>query len=310
MEKLILVTGATGFTGGHLARCLMHNGGRVRALVRDAGRAQDLSRQGIELAFGDLRDKRSLQAATDGVHTVYHIGALFRPENVPSKEFFNTNVAGTRNLLDASIASGVQRFVHCSSVAVHGDLRVIPGTESSPYAPWGDYQNSKAEGEKLVIRYMREQRLPISIFRPVGIYGPGDLRFLKLFKAVKRRLFCMIGDGNVWFHMIYIDDLVNGIISCGEQEKAVGEIFILAGSEPCLLTDLVKTIANILGVPKPRLKIPIAPSMSLDILQKFCASHSESIRRFIGGVSVSFSTIAVSPSTKQKPCLIGGQWWS
>jgi nucleoside-diphosphate-sugar epimerase len=255
----ILVTGGTGFTGSHLCERLAKTGYAVRALVRDPSRGAELSRWGVELVTGDLRDPASLAHAMQGIGVVYHIAALFRPENVSRREMWETNVQGTKNMLDAAVKGGVQRFVHCSTVGVHGDIKHPPANEETPYAPGDYYQESKTEGERVVLAYMAEERLPIVVFRPGGIYGPRDLRFLKLIKAIKTRKFVMLGSGEVIYQMIYIDDLIDGILLCGTSEKAIGNVYILTGEEPVTLNQLVQAIAAVLSVPPPRLRFPVTP---------------------------------------------------
>ena len=255
----ILVTGATGFTGSHLCERLARERYAVRALVRDPKRSDALRRCGVEVAVGDLRDAGSLKQAAVGRDVVYHIAALFRPENVSRKDMWETNVIGTKNMLAAAEKAGVQRFVHCSTVGVHGDIQNPPANETTPYAPGDYYQDSKTEGEKVAVEYMRANRVPVVVFRPGGIYGPGDLRFLKLFKAIQRRKFVMLGSGNTLYQLIYIDDLVDGILLCGLKEQAVGNVFILTGKVPITLNELVKAIAKTVGVDPPRLRFPVAP---------------------------------------------------
>lgn len=258
-HESVLVTGATGFTGGHLCRGLVARGYQVRALVRDEQRAGDLRQLGVELIQGDLRDPAALARAVNNVQTVYHIAALFRQESVSRQIMWETNAEGVRKLLDAAIAANVARFVHCSTVGVHGEIKQPPATETSPYGPGDDYQESKTAGEKIALEYMEAGRLPITIFRPGGIYGPGDLRFLKLFRGIKRRKFIMFGSGQVLYQLIYIDDLVEGIIRCGTQAAAVGEVYILTGAAPVTLNQLVQQIAAVVAVPPPRLRLPVLP---------------------------------------------------
>jgi len=255
----VLVTGATGFTGGHLCRRLARDGYPVRALVRDRDREAELRREGIAPVLGDLRDPQSLERAAEGVDLVYHVAALFRQENVSRKEMWDTNVEGTRNMLDAALKAGVRRFVHCSTVGVHGDIKNPPANEEAPYGPGDHYQESKTEGERIVLSYMAERRLPIVVFRPGGIYGPRDLRFLKLFKAIKTRRFIMLGSGEVLYQLIYIDDLIDGILLCGAKQNAIGNIYILTGKEPATLNHVVQVIAEIVGVPSTRLRFPVTP---------------------------------------------------
>ncbi len=258
MTQSILVTGGSGFTGGHLCRKLAAMGYSVRALVRHLP-CPPLQYPGIEPVLGDLRDADSLARAVQGIETIYHIAALFRPENVTRQDFWAANVEGTRNLLDAAVQAGVQRFVHCSTVGVHGDIQTPPATEETPYGPGDDYQDSKTAGEQLVRTYQQAGKLPLVIFRPGGIYGPGDRRFLKLFRAIARRRFIMFGSGEVLYQLIYIDDLIEGIVQCGTQTPALGNIYILTGQQPVTLNVFVQEIAAVLQVPPPRLRLPVMP---------------------------------------------------
>jgi nucleoside-diphosphate-sugar epimerase len=258
-SEKILVTGGTGFTGGHLCERLARTGYAVKALVRNPGRCSSLSQWGVELVAGDLRDPESLKQATRGIAVVYHVAALFRPENFSRKEMWEINVQGTRNILEAAIKAGVQRFVHCSTVGVHGEIKNPPGNEETPYGPGDHYQESKTEGERLVLQYRNQGRLPIVIFRPGGIYGPRDLRFLKLIKGIKTKKFVMLGSGEVNYQMIYIDDLIDGILLCGTRKGAVGNTYILTGETAVTLNHLVRVIAEVLGVRPTRLHFPVTP---------------------------------------------------
>ncbi|MCK4596587.1 oxidoreductase, partial [bacterium] len=101
------------------------------------------------------------------------------------------------------------------------------------------------------------------------IYGPGDLRFLKLFKAIKKHRFVMLGSGRVLYQLIYIDDLIDGILSCGTRDQAVGRVYILTGEKPVTLNHLVKVIATVLDVSIPRLRVPVAPVYLASALCEF-----------------------------------------
>ncbi len=259
MSKQVLVTGGTGFTGGHLCRRLVSEGYGVRVLVRENSPSQALKALGVELVTGDLDNPTSLTLAVSGIDTVYHLAALFRPENVTRQDFWRTNVEGTRHLIEASVKAGVNRFVHCSTVGVHGEIKNPPAIEETPYAPGDDYQCSKTEGEKVALKYMREGQIPMVIFRPGGIFGPGDLRFLKLFRAIKNRRFLMLGSGEVLYQLIYIDDLVEGILRCGTYDNAPGNVYILTGTEPITLNHFVQEIADVVEAPFPKWRLPVMP---------------------------------------------------
>jgi nucleoside-diphosphate-sugar epimerase len=256
----ILVTGATGFTGGYLARRLSANGHVVRALVRSPEKGQSLAELGIEILAGDVTNPASLDRVMEDVELVYHIAATFRQENISDKKMWAINCQGVQNMLDAAIAAGtVKRFVHCSTIGVHGNIKNPPADEETPYNPDDVYQQSKTGGEKIAIEYMKQGKLPITIFRPGGIYGPGDTRFLKLFRPIKKQRFVMIGSGEVLYTLIYIDDLIDGILLCGNHPNAVGNIYILTGEPALTLNEFVATIAEVMDVPPPRWRVPVSP---------------------------------------------------
>jgi len=256
----VLVTGATGFIGGRLCAKLVQQGCDVRALVRDLARASELREHGVETMLGDLCDRASLNRTTADVDTIYHFAAVFRKE-VPRKEIWRTNVDGVENLLDAAAHSGVKRFIHCSSTSVYGLHPRTPTTEDSPFAPIrGDlYQASKLAAERHVSCYGSRGNLAATIIRTTGVYGPGDLRFLKLFKAIARKRFVMIGRGEVLFSMIYIDDLLDGIVRCATNAGAMNNHYLLTGNKPITLNDTVRVIAEAVEVPPPRLHVPVMP---------------------------------------------------
>jgi nucleoside-diphosphate-sugar epimerase len=254
--KTVLVTGGAGYTGGHLCRKLAARGDHVRTLVLPGMDASALKPLGVEIVEGDLTRKESLAPAVRGAAVVYHIAAVYREQNVPRRVFWDVNVGGTRNLLESAAAAGVKRFVHCSTVGVQGDIEDPPANEDAPYAPGDYYQESKMEGELLALRFHREGKLPVVVFRPVGIYGPGDTRFLKLFRNVRKP---MIGTGNVLYHLTYIDDLVEGIRLAGETSGVDGETFTLAGPRYTTLNELYAAIAEAVGAKPSRVHLPLWP---------------------------------------------------
>jgi nucleoside-diphosphate-sugar epimerase len=260
MRPIALITGATGFLGGHLARRLSEDGQyEVRALVRESSDSDALQQLGVDLAVGDLKDRSSLQAAVSGASIVYHLAANFRTEHLTHDDMWRTNVEGTRDVLEVSREAGVERFVHCSSVGVHGAIDNPPGNEETAFDPGDRYQATKAEAEILATKFGMEHSLPVVIFRPAGIYGPGDLRFLKLFKSIKSGVFRMIGSGRVLYQMVYVEDLVDGILLCGVSDKAPGEAFILTGKRPETLNTITQAIAQTLGVELSSFRVPAAP---------------------------------------------------
>jgi nucleoside-diphosphate-sugar epimerase len=265
----VLVTGANGFTGSHLCKHLRQKGYHVAGLVRKSSDLTLLKGIEVELVYGNFADKASagdLRAAMKGVETVYHIAAAYRTEGVPNKYFWQVNVEGTRHLLEAALRSNVNRFVHCSTVGVQGDIKNPPATEEAPYGPGDVYQESKLEGEKLARRFFDEHRLPGVVVRPAGIYGPGDQRFLKIFKFINNGKFRMFGNGEVLYHMTFVEDLVAGIALAGEKNEALGQVFTIGGSEYTTLNELVARMAAALGVAKPAKHFPVWPVWTAGLL--------------------------------------------
>ncbi|MEM1071362.1 MAG: NAD-dependent epimerase/dehydratase family protein [Planctomycetota bacterium] len=264
----ILVTGAAGFTGGALARRLLGQGHRVRVFVRDDPRAAKLEAEGFEVVRGDLLNAEDIDRAVAGSRLVYHIAALFRPNKDTDDMFRAVNRDAVRVLLDSARKHGVERFVHCSTCGVHGAPKNVPTDENEPFRPADIYQETKLEGELIAQEVMKTGQ-PVSIFRPGSIYGPGDDRFVKLLRPIRSGSFRMFGPGTARFHLTYIDDLVDGILLCGTHERALGEVFILAGPEYVSIWDLVRTVAEAMGVDPPKGSLPLAPLITAATICEF-----------------------------------------
>lgn len=263
-DRTTLVTGATGFTGGALARRLLERGDRVRTLVRPNTPADELESAGAEVVRGDLRNAEDVSRAVEGVDTIYHIAAVFRSPGLPDQYYHDVNAGGVRNVVAAARSHRVRRTVHCSTVGVHGHVSEIPADEDSPDNPGDIYQETKLAGERIAQEAFADD-VPGVVFRPAGIYGPGDVRFLKLFRAIKKRRFPMFGSGETLYHFTYIDDLVDGILLCGERPDALGRTYILAGESYVTLNELVRLIAEAMDVPPPRIHLPFWPLMAASI---------------------------------------------
>lgn len=258
-----LVTGATGFLGGHIVRALVERGERVRALVRPTSRIAPLIAQNVEIVTGYLENSADVLRAAEGAHAIYNIAGAFRTFAQSDDHFYAVNARGVDNVLAAARRHGVTRTVHCSTIGVHGDVPQIPCHEESPLNPGDAYQRSKLEGDNHARDAFKAGDPPGVVVRPASMYGPGDLRFLKLFRAVQRGTFRMFGDGRTLFHGVYIDDLVDGFLLCGEHPAALSaEVLILAGPRWVTLDELVALVARSVGVRPPRLHLPLGPLLA------------------------------------------------
>ncbi len=256
----VLVTGAGGFTGLALARSLAAQGRPVRGLVRRVASAPELSAAGAEVIAGDVRDESVVRGALRDVDLVYHLAAVFRRAGVPDSEYRSVHVDATRLLIEAAADAGVRRVVHCSTVGVHGDVQGdAPATEDAPFHPMDIYQQTKLEGEWMARETARRVGMQVTVVRPGPIYGPGDRRLFKLIGGVARRRFRLLGSGRPRFQMVYVDDLIDGMVLAGDQPEANGRTYILTGVEAPTLTELVNEIAEVAKVRPPRLRLPVWP---------------------------------------------------
>jgi nucleoside-diphosphate-sugar epimerase len=260
----VFITGGTGFIGTHLCLQYARKGHQVVTVSRQATPAENenaefLQQNGIETVRGDIMDKDLLGKCCRGAAVVHHIAAAMREANIADSHFWKVNVQATQELLEAARSEGVQRLVYCSSIGAMGKFPKKPANEHSECKPMDIYQVTKRAAEKLCLEFFQATGLPLSIVRPADVYGPRDRRLLKLFRAIKKRTFALIGDGRNEHHMVYIDDLVAGMMGAAEVKEAVGEVFILAGEQPIRVKELVLAIAKDLAVPPPRLRLPLFP---------------------------------------------------
>lgn len=225
----VLVTGVTGFIGSHVARRLVaERKARVRGLARDPSKAEELVKLGVEVVQGDLTDPASLERAVRGCSVVIHTAA--QVSSVPDREAFErSNVNGTQSLLRAAVEAGVSRFVHLSSIAVFGLAASGEVTDESPRRHSGDpYCDTKFDGEEVVLRCQRERRLPIVILRPSAVYGPGSTHWsIVPLKRIKKGKMTLFDGGHGRLNYVYIDNLVDAILLAAEDDRAVGESFIV-----------------------------------------------------------------------------------
>jgi nucleoside-diphosphate-sugar epimerase len=255
----IALTGATGYTGGRLLRALLARGEEVAVLARPASVTPALTASGARLVVGDLRDERVIDDLVRGADAVVHVAAVYRTAGHPDAYYRDINVGGTERLLEAALRQGVRRFVQTSTVGVHGHIEHPPADEASPFAPGDIYQRTKAEAETLALAFGREHGLGVTVVRPGAIYGPGETRLLKVFRAIARGYYAIVGDGRPFYHLVFIDDLIDGFLLALAAPGAVGGAFILAGPDYVSQEDLAAAIVRATGGRVLPFRIPAAP---------------------------------------------------
>jgi dihydroflavonol-4-reductase len=255
--KPILVTGASGFVGWHVARRLIDRGGRVRALVRDPARLRELD--GVEPRIGDLRDRASLERAVEGCGVVYHVAADYRLWTREPQEMFRSNVEGTRSLLEAARDVGVERFVYTSTVGCIGMPAGGLGEEESPVSLGqmaGPYKQSKFLAERLAEEFA-ESGFPVVIVNPTAPVGDRDFkptptgRIVVDFVRGKMPAFLDTG-----LNVVDVGDVADGHLAACERGR-VGERYIL-GAENLTLQQIFVALGEITGRPAPKIRVPYA----------------------------------------------------
>lgn len=255
----IVITGASGFLGHHLSHYLYQRGHQVYPLVRSSEKAKVFEGKGLHPRVGDVGDREFLQSLFSEVDVVFHLAALFNNPESSWDDYSRVNVESVRTVLEVAKECGVSRVIHCSTVGVASGNGKEASSESAPYSPPEDdkYEKTKCEGEKVALDFYRQEGLPIVVIRPAQVYGPGDVRKAKFYRMVKKGL--LVGSGNNWKHLVYIDDMSRAFELAMLNEQAVGEVFIIAGERPILLKDLVSIVSKELGVDFPKTRLPAAP---------------------------------------------------
>lgn len=267
----VALTGGTGYTGGRLLRLLRERGHSVRALVRPASVTPELRSSGITLVEGGLGDRDAAARLVEGAETLIHVAAVYRTAGHPDSYYRDVNVGGTEALLEAAARAGLSRFVHTSTVGVHGHVEHPPADETAPIAPGDVYQATKAEAEALALEFHRRRGLPVAVVRPGAIYGPGETRLLKLFRSIARGHYAIVGSGRSFYHPVYIDDLLDGFLLALERPEAVGEAFLIAGPRYVSQTELARLIAEATGGRVLPFHVPAAPlQWAGDLCEAIC----------------------------------------
>lgn len=260
----VLVTGAAGLLGGHVAELALERGDAVRVLARPGADVSWLAKAGVEVCWGDLTDRPPAAAAVEGVDCVLHCAARTGPWG-PEAEYELVNVRGLKTLVEVAMAAGVRRIVHVSSITVHG--LDVHGTadETTPLRGGSDpYSRSKVAGEHLLQQLIRYKGAPVTIVRPGLIYGPRDTNsFGRFARLVEQGKMLLIGSGNNHLPLIYVRDVAQGILLASEIDQALGRAYLLVNDEPVTQRDYFNAIARELGVASPRRHIPYRLALAL-----------------------------------------------
>jgi nucleoside-diphosphate-sugar epimerase len=253
----VLITGGGGFLGRHLVQALVARGEAVRVLALPGEDVTSLEELGVAFHRGDICCPETLVGATQGAEAVVHLAGMIGVWR-PLSDYVAANVTGTENVCRAALARGVRRVVHVSSWTVYGLDRGAPCHEDQGLAPFSEpYAISKAEGDRLVQRMIGDAGLPAAIVRPGTFFGPGDrLHFDRIADRVRRGRGLIIGQGNNALPLVYVTDVVQGLLLALDHPAAVGEAFNITNDAPLSQQEFLESIASEIGATPPRVHAP------------------------------------------------------
>ena len=259
-NRLVLVTGAGGFIGGHLVAELVRRGAPVRALVHYNSRNERGTLDWLEpevtadvdVVLGDLRDVESVQQAAEGADTILHLGAQIAiPYSfVNPRDFFETNVLGTLNVAQAALRGGARRVIHTSTSEVYGSARTVPITLDHPIEPQSPYAASKVAADKLMDAWHRSYELPMTIVRPFNTYGPRQSARAVIPTIMSQALAggtLRLGSLTPRRDLTFVEDTVAGMLAAADSDAAIGRTFQLGTGFDVAIGDIVELVGEIVG---------------------------------------------------------------
>jgi nucleoside-diphosphate-sugar epimerase len=242
---MILITGATGFVGRHLAQALVTGGSSSTALIRDE-RRRNLLPAGTRVVVGEVTDPVAVDQAFDGVDTVIHLAASL-PGTPDPATAFRRDVEGTGLLAKASRARGVRMFLYLSSAGVYGaGSTTAPSAEHAPLAAQSPYERSKVESEQTLVRELSGGDTRWVVLRPPGLYGPDRPQTLAFFRDVQRKPVWLHGATRIIVHPTHVDDVVSACMSVLNRDDVRGEAFNIGGERPIVYQELIALVARLL----------------------------------------------------------------
>jgi len=265
----VLITGINGFIGSHIAERMLHEGYKVRGLVRKTSDLKFLQGLDIEYFYGDITDTASLKEPLKNVNLVIHVAGLASDWG-PYEKFEAINIAGTQNIASAAEKQGVKRFVHISTVALHGFGNKTAVDESfAPAKTIFPYNESKKEAERWLFEFAGTASMEITAIRPGNVYGPKDHTFIeKYLEALEAGKIAYINGGKHLTCPVYIDNLVDGIYRACVNPAAPGQAFIITDGMEINWKTFTDALADEMELKRPSLSAPFGLVYSIAFLME------------------------------------------
>jgi len=272
-KDIVLITGATGFTGRHLVKTLAATGATIRIIARSSSKRGDLDNLKLEWFIGDVYDEEIIKQAMPDVNYIFHVAAAYREAKIDDEIYWKVHVQSTQILAKEALKlANFKRFLHTSTIGVHGHIDEAPADEEYRFAPGDEYQNTKVEAELWIRRFAKENDLAMTVVRPAAIYGPGDRRLLKVYKMAKLPICPVLGFGHKGlYHLIHVTDLVNFMIIAATHSRTNGEVYICGNDTATSIHEMIKTIGEKIGKKPIFLRLPVTPFFWLgDLCELIC----------------------------------------
>lgn len=272
-NDVVLITGGTGFTGTYLVKKLCESGAVVRVLARQASHRTQFEGLPVEWHIGEVYDQQVVERAMAGVNYVFHVAAAYREAKISDEIYSKVHVKSTQLLANEAIEQkDFKRFIHTSTVGVHGHIEHPPADEDYRFAPGDEYQNTKVEAEVWIREFAKANDMPLTVVRPAAIYGPGDRRLLKVFKLAKLPICPVLGlRSKGLYHLIHVEDLVSFMIAVATLDKAKGEVYICGNDQAVSIRDMIEIIGEHRSKPPIFIRLPATPFFLLgDLCELIC----------------------------------------
>ena len=277
-HSTVLVTGATGFVGRSLVHQLRKRNCRIKVLAREGSAVNALaSNYQAELIHGNILSKTAVQTACEKITHVFHLAGRGQSgESAESAEVTRQiNVDGTKLLAEAAAkAPDLERFLHLSTIAVHGNVTNGPADETADFSAISSYELSKLEAELWLTNFATQNQLPVTILRPCAIVGPGDQRLLKLFKLANQWLVPLPGSGRNRYQIIHIDDCIAVMLAAAQANNTIGETYVCGNSATLTLREILRLTRSDAHKREALLvPLPIQPAKwVLSVMEKLCST--------------------------------------
>jgi nucleoside-diphosphate-sugar epimerase len=259
-----VVTGAGGFIGYQLANALAADGQRVVGVDLHFPASEGvLGPPLFSPVVGDFRDSKLMESALDGATILFHLAGAHLRVSVPESVYWDVNVHSLPKLMHIARGAGISRCVHTSSVGVYGDVGSTPANEATSPRPQSIYGETKLAGERAILEFGNRYGFEVVVLRPSWVYGAGCPRTAKLYRALRRRRFLMVGGGVNLRQPIYIDDMIEAFRLAATKDGVAGEVLLIAGERAVTTSELIEAFCAAFSLPYPAVRVPYAVGASM-----------------------------------------------